>query len=165
MRCLQCGQPNPSERLECSKCGEPLLDALSQTGVSSGFTGTKPPGTTLQMPEPQPTLKEGEVSASRAAGVDPTVGAEPTGSLLGMSFESGPTPAQPSMERTLGGVFGNRYEILALIGEGGMGRVYKARDRELDKIIALKTIRTQEDADAVSRFKQELVLARKITHK
>src|SRR5262245_12158368 len=166
MRCLQCGQPNPSEQLECSKCGEPLLDALSQTGVSSGFTGTKPPGTTLNMPEPEPTLKEGGASAGRPAGsVEPTVGAEPTGSLLGMSFDSGPTPAQLTAERTLGGVFGNRYEILALVGEGGMGRVYKARDRELDKIIALKTIRTQEDADAVSRFKQELILARKITHK
>src|SRR5215470_11139910 len=125
MRCLQCGQPNPSERLECSKCGEPLLDALSETGVSSGFTGTKAPGTTLHMPEPQPTLKEGEASASRAAGSDPTVGAQATGSLLGISFDSSSTPAQPTAERTLGGVFANRYEILALIGEGGMGRVYK----------------------------------------
>ena len=48
-----------------------------------------------------------------------------------------------------------------------MGRVYKARDRELDKLIALKTIRldTAEGPDALARFKQELVLARKVTHK
>jgi tetratricopeptide (TPR) repeat protein/TolB-like protein len=64
-------------------------------------------------------------------------------------------------------LFGNRYEILELLGEGGMGRVYKARDRELDKVIALKTIRSEkgEDPEIVQRFKQELLLARKITHK
>ena len=48
-----------------------------------------------------------------------------------------------------------------------MGRVYKARDRELDKLIALKTIRldTAEGPDALARFKQELLLARKVTHR
>ncbi|HLE21195.1 MAG TPA: serine/threonine-protein kinase, partial [Vicinamibacteria bacterium] len=63
--------------------------------------------------------------------------------------------------------FGDRYEILDLIGEGGMGRVYRARDLELDRLIALKTIRREKggDPDVVRRFKQELVLARRITHK
>ncbi len=63
--------------------------------------------------------------------------------------------------------FGDRYEILDLIGEGGMGRVYKARDLELDRLIALKTIRSEKsgDPETVRRFKQELVLARRITHK
>jgi serine/threonine protein kinase/tetratricopeptide (TPR) repeat protein len=63
--------------------------------------------------------------------------------------------------------FGDRYEILELLGEGGMGRVYKAWDRDLEKVIALKTIRGEQarNPEILKRFKQELLLARKITHK
>ncbi|HEY7817524.1 MAG TPA: protein kinase, partial [Vicinamibacteria bacterium] len=64
-------------------------------------------------------------------------------------------------------IFGNRYEILELVGEGGMGQVYKVLDRELDRVIALKTIRAEKESDpeTVQRFKREISLARKITHK
>ena len=70
-------------------------------------------------------------------------------------------------ELRIGTLFAGRYEILSILGQGGMGRVYKARDRELDRLIALKTIRldTAEGPEALARFKQELLLARKVTHK
>jgi eukaryotic-like serine/threonine-protein kinase len=64
-------------------------------------------------------------------------------------------------------VLGGRYEILDLIGEGGMGAVYKARDRALDRLVALKVIRPElaSNADILQRFKQEILLASKVTHR
>src|SRR5437868_934427 len=60
-----------------------------------------------------------------------------------------------------GSTLGDRYEILTLLGEGGMGAVYKARDRELDRVVAIKIIRPQlaSNPDILARFKQELILA------
>ena len=68
---------------------------------------------------------------------------------------------------TPGSDFGTRYRIEALLGQGGMGRVYKALDKTLDRIVALKVVRQgmMGDAEALKRFKQELLLASKISHK
>ncbi|HZW81691.1 MAG TPA: serine/threonine-protein kinase, partial [Candidatus Deferrimicrobiaceae bacterium] len=67
----------------------------------------------------------------------------------------------------IGDVLGGRYEILQLLGEGGMGAVYKAMDRELNRPVALKLIRPQLAANPsiLARFKQELLLAHQVTHR
>jgi eukaryotic-like serine/threonine-protein kinase len=66
-----------------------------------------------------------------------------------------------------GRMLGNRYQILQLVGEGGMGAVYKAQDRELDRLVALKIIRPNlaASSEILHRFKQELILARQVTHR
>jgi serine/threonine protein kinase/class 3 adenylate cyclase len=76
-----------------------------------------------------------------------------------------PQPAQLKLEA--GDVVGERFEILGLLGEGGMGQVYQAKDRALDELVALKFIRADlaSDIEALGRFKQEVKLARSITHK
>src|SRR6267378_3672884 len=62
--------------------------------------------------------------------------------------------------------FGPRYHVESLLGAGGMGKVYKARDRELDRIVAIKVLRPDlmTDPMAMQRFKHELLLASSISH-
>jgi len=66
-----------------------------------------------------------------------------------------------------GTVLGQRYEILQVLGRGGMGAVYKARDREVNRVVALKVIRPELAGNSamLERFKQELVLSHQVTHK
>jgi serine/threonine protein kinase len=63
--------------------------------------------------------------------------------------------------------FGPRYRVECILGEGGMGTVYKAWDKELERTVALKLVRRDltRDPNVSQRFKQELLLASKISHR
>src|SRR5262249_48065049 len=86
----------------------------------------------------------------------PPVEETPTG-LSG----SPPSPAAPAELPTITG-----YEILECLGEGGMGRVFKARHRRLHRLVALKVIRNERLAnpEAVRRFQREARVAARLTH-
>ncbi len=72
-----------------------------------------------------------------------------------------PVPAFSPQE-----IVANRFQIVRLIGKGGMGQVFEAVDLELKARIALKTIRAAIAGDPVTlaRFKKEILLSRKVTH-
>ncbi|WP_394837900.1 protein kinase [Pendulispora rubella] len=69
-------------------------------------------------------------------------------------------------EHAVAEVLAGRYELLGLVGTGGMGSVYRARDLELDEVVALKVLRRElvNTPEMLARFRQEVKLARRVTH-
>lgn len=57
-----------------------------------------------------------------------------------------------------------RYRILGLLGEGGMGTVYRALDPHLGREVAIKVLKKQDDAVAVQRFFREATAASALNH-
>jgi eukaryotic-like serine/threonine-protein kinase len=140
---------------------------MAGTPVPNNYVGTAaqtpPPPSNAPLSD-APTMAHGTV----LPGISP-----PFPASHGTSHSSGLSPENSSGNISAfqglqpGVLFGGRYEILSVLGQGGMGAVYKARDRELDRMIALKVIRPElaTDPAILLRFKQELILSRNITHK
>lgn len=104
-------------------------------------------------------LAPGMAQATLMIGADPNV-TELAGQAKPLVVD------QSSTRLALGMRFAGRYEILAVLGAGGMGMVYKARDTDLSDVVALKMLRPGMvvDAEQLDRLKVELKLARRITH-
>ncbi len=81
--------------------------------------------------------------------------------------ESPTDPAAESMQADQRGVIDGRYEVIALLGHGSMGNVYKVRDRRLDEIVALKSLRERfaGQDEAIEQFRREVKMARRVTHR
>ena len=52
--------------------------------------------------------------------------------------------SEPFLPFAVGTIIDQKYQVVSLLGEGGMGAVYRVRHLHLDKIMALKTFRTRE---------------------
>lgn len=120
------------------------------------------PGPRDPIPPEQPRPKpDADVTFSNS----PNPSAQQPASHASASASAGSSTARTVIEP--GTDFGPRYHIEYALGEGGMGSVYKAYDRELDRHIAIKVIRPNlvADASTVQRFKQELLLGSKVSHK
>jgi len=111
-------------------------------------------------------LKRGDLVAP---GLDVNELIEPPPPTPAPAAASVPTPptTTPSFPTPAGVPPETRYEILGELGSGGMGVVYKARDRETNELVAIKVLRPEVAANekGMARFKNELRIARRITHK
>jgi HAMP domain-containing protein len=117
---------------------------------------------------PQPLYVVSARIAAHVTGVRGVGGVGETGAEAGRGAV---TPTGVSGIPTLSGIspgalMGQRFEVLSVLGAGGMGVVYKARDRELDDLVALKMLKRElwGDRNQLDRLKSELKLARRITH-
>ncbi len=148
VECPSCHTSNPPESLLCSKCSAPF-------GIDSAtlVVDTSPPP--VVDPDVTQVFTEVSLAATAVGGTGWSVPIQRAGA------------SNPSAPLEAGVILGERYEILKQLGEGGMGAVYKARDHELDRLVALKVIRPElaGHPDILRRFKQELILARQVTHK
>ena len=143
---------------------KPALDSDGMT-----LPGVNAADGTLPGTGDPPSPPKGHASSSRPKS-DPSDA--PT--IVGSGSASGDSsPAHPIFSHIgatvfhEGDILGGRYEIQKLLGMGGMGAVYKARDMEVERVVGLKVIRPDLAGNPaiLARFKQELVLARQVTHK
>ena len=124
-----------------------------------------------------PTLAAGSSGGVGGGTATKTGSGESSSSSLDAATiaDASPLPGSPVPPESIswstffasGTLLGARYQVLRVLGQGGMGAVYQARDQELDRIIALKVIRPELAANPIilARFKQELILSRNVTHK
>ncbi len=137
MQCPLCQTENPPAAASCTKCSTPL--PLNDQTLDGTLPSNTPPAHTTP----------------------------PGTSAWSVAVSPPPDAPYAQGEELVGTLLADRYGILALLGQGGMGAVYKAHDTELERLVALKLIRPDlaSNPEILRRFKQELILAREVTHR
>jgi len=84
-----------------------------------------------------------------------------------MPFSATKTFQVSLRELAQGTLYAGRYEVIEELGRGGMGKVYKVLDKEIQEEVALKLLNPEIAADekTIERFRNELKYARRITHR
>src|SRR5690349_4127626 len=77
-----------------------------------------------------------------------------------------PAPPAPAERFVPGALLAGRYRVVAPLGKGGMGEVYRADDLTLGQPVALKFLpeHLSSDPDRLARFRKEVAAARRVSH-
>jgi serine/threonine protein kinase len=138
----------------CARC-EALLGELESGGVALLASLREPAADVGFLAEPQLERARGRVEAMLRQHGGPAARPLPD------RDEEGPPASKGKPQLQL-----RDYRLLGVIGQGGMGTVYKALHTQLDKVVAVKLLpehRTR-DAPAVARFQREMKAVGKLHH-
>ena len=148
MNCPLCGAPIRKGETRCKQC---LAKRVPSRRVGSGLYRVA-----------SKRKKAGDDSEEPADVSPRDAAADPSEASLDNSLQSRGPPEEEQPEELGSG----RYEILHLLGRGGMGVVYQARDRRLGREVALKRLRDGADAadQRVRRFISEAKAVAALNH-
>ena len=154
MFCISCGSKVPARARFCAKCGmaideaDPNATVLGEASAEDANLETIAPYLPLsRLATPQPRTVS---SRSRP----------PTNPALTTSDPIGGGRFAP------GAIVADRYRVVALLGRGGMGEVYRAEDLRLSQVLAIKFLpeALSKDDGALARFHSEVRVARQVSH-
>ena len=139
VQCAFCERQLSADDLFCSRCGRPTPVNLD-------------PDSTIVL-----------VSDGDAGGSD---GADGVAAVRGDQPAPAATPAAASFKDRFQHLLGAEFRLLSLLGEGGFARVYKALDRRLDRVVAIKVIQPELVGGElfVKSFRQEGIALAKLRH-
>ena len=137
--CVSCGSQVPETGRFCSSCGAAMVSGDELATME--YLNSKP-------------RTSGKAASGSAA---QTSGSRPQSSSGGLLTEGRFLP---------GRLLAGRYRIIALLGRGGMGEVYRADDLTLGQPVALKFLpeEASQDETLLERFRNEVRLSRRVSH-
>src|SRR4030095_2294093 len=142
MKCPSCGRENPETAVRCGHCRAQLHNFADDR--------------TMDSPEHSGKTHEDAKPSLAQSDFKDTMVRTPSGHSPSQSRSGGSGGRSRVLE--LGDELGPRFQIAELLGEGGMGRPYKATDRELGRVLAIKVLlselTTDPQTEAIGRVEE-----------
>jgi serine/threonine protein kinase len=150
LKCQSCGTALTKNSRFCSSCGSSVASDYAVTAAATAAATTAEPG-------PAAPKVVSAQARLRSSGSRPSTSPRTSTSSSGLASEG---------RFLAGAVLAERYRIVALLGRGGMGEVYRADDLVLGQPVALKFLpeAAAGNAELLTRFRNEVRTARRVSH-